>query len=284
MGVDTALKNQYSSNIMLLVQQLTAKVVGTVYQKPDAAGETSYQDQIAAEDAQEKTARNQKVINTDPNYDRRKIVPRYFYRAPLIDKMDKIEMLKDPTSEVVQTNSASLARAQDTTICTAFFATAYSGKAGGTSNTLSGDQVIAVGATGLNMNKIREAKRVLDENEVPDEDRSFAHSAKQLEELLAITEVTSNDYAQVKALVDGKPGTICGFTFVKTQRLPISGTTRKCAAYHKTAMVFAPWMDMLTSIDILPGNHFSAQVYAGQSYGATRLEEEKLVEVDCLES
>uniref|UniRef100_A0A6M3LN81 Putative capsid protein n=1 Tax=viral metagenome TaxID=1070528 RepID=A0A6M3LN81_9ZZZZ len=283
MAVDTALKNQYSSNIMLLVQQLTAKVVGTVYQKPDCAGEVSYQDQIASETAQEKTARNQVVVNTDPDYDRRKIVPRYFYMAPLIDKMDKVMMLKDPTSEVVQTNAAALARAKDTTLCTAFFATAYSGKAGGTSNTLTGDQVIAAGAAGLNMNKIREAKKVLDVNEVDDNDRYFAYTGQQLEDLLAITEVTSADYAQVKALVNGQPGTICGFQFVRTQRLPISGTTRQCAAYHKTGMVFGTWLDMLTSIDVLPGKHFSAQVYAGQSYGATRLEEKKVVEVDCTE-
>jgi hypothetical protein len=48
-------------------------------------------------------------------------------------------------------------------------------------------------------------------------------------------------------------------------------------------MVLGIWIDMKASIDILPSVHFSAQIYAGQSYGATRLEEAKVIEVDCTE-
>lgn len=283
MAVDTALQNQYSDNILLLTQQMKLKVAPTVFQKPNCSGEVSFQDQLASEDADEKLARNEVVRNSDPNYDRRKIVPRYFYKAPLVDSMDKVMLVKDPTNEIVQNNAAALARAKDEVVCNAFFATAYSGKAGGTSETLSGDQVIAAGAAGLTMSKIRQAKKVLDQNEVEPENRYFAITAEEVEDLLAITEVTSADYAQVKALVSGNPGTICGFNFVQSERLPISSTTRKCAAYHKNGMVLGIWIDLKTSIDIMPGLHFSAQIYAGQSYGATRLEEERVVEVDCIE-
>ena len=284
MAVDTALVNQYSDNIKLLTQQLELKVAPTVYQKPDCSGENSFQDQLASEDAQEKLARNEEVVNTDPNYDRRLIVPRYFYKAPLVDNMDKVMMAKDPTNQIVKNNAGALARAKDEVVCNAFFATAYSGKAGGTGNTLTGDQVIAAGAVGLNMTKVRSAKKVLDKNEVEMDNRYFAITAAQVEDLLALTEVTSSDYAQVKALVDGQPGTLCGFKFVQSERLPISTTTRQCAAYHKNGMVLGIWIDLKASIDILPGKHFSAQIYAGQSYGATRLEEELVVEVDCTES
>jgi len=283
MAVDTALIQQYSDNILLLVQQLTLKVAPTVFQKPNCQGEISFQDQLASSDADEKLARNEVVRNSDPDYDRRKIVPRYFYQAPLVDSMDKVMMAKDPTNEIVRNNAASLARAKDKVVCDAFFATAYSGKAGGTSNTLTGDQVIAAGGAGLTMAKIRQAKKVLDQNEVESENRYFAITAEEVEDLLAITEVTSTDYAQVKALVSGQPGTICGFNFIQTERLPISSTTRKCAAYHKNGMVLGTWKELIASIDIMPGLHFSAQIYAGQSYGATRLEEERVVEVDCIE-
>ena len=283
MGVDTALQNSYSGNIQLLTQQLKLKIAPTVFQKPNCTGEVAFQDQIASEDADEKIARNEDVRNTDPNYARRKIVPRYFYRAPLVDTLDKVMLVKDPTSPIVQTNAASLARAKDNVVGLAFFATAYSGKAGADSNTLSGDQVISAGGVGLTMDKVRQSKKVLDKNEVPPEDRHFAITAEQVEDLLAITEVTSSDYAAVKALVNGQPGTLCGFDFVQSERLPISGTTRQCAAYHKTGIVLGIWIDLKASIDILPGKHFSAQIYAGQSYGATRLEEVKVVEVDCKE-
>jgi hypothetical protein len=75
-----------------------------------------------------------------------------------------------------------------------------------------------------------------------------------------------------------------GFKCSMTERLPAASSIRKCAAYHRTGMCLGIWIDMKASIDILPGKHFSAQIYAGQSYGATRLEEEKVVEIDCLES
>jgi hypothetical protein len=283
MAVDELLKNQYSDNIIMLVQQKTLKVAPTVFQKPDCAGEMSFQEQIASATADEKLSRNEIVRNTDPSFDRRKIVPRYFYMAPLVDSMDKVMMMKDPTNEIVQTNAAALARAKDEVVCNAFFGTAYSGKAGTTSNTLTGDQVIAAGGTGLTMAKIRQAKKVLDQNEVEAENRYFAITAEEVEDLLALTEATSVDYAQVKALVSGQPGTLCGFNFVQSERLPISSTTRQCAAYHKNGMVLGTWIDLKASIDIMPGIHFSAQIYAGQSYGATRLEEERVVEVDCIE-
>ncbi|MFA5388872.1 MAG: phage capsid protein [Candidatus Omnitrophota bacterium] len=287
MAVDTALKNQYSDNILLLVQQKTLAVAPTVFQKPNCSGEVSFQDQIAAVDADEKVSRNEVVRNTDPNFDRRKIVPRYFYKAPLLDKMDKVMMLKDPTNEVVQTNAAALVRAKDTVVCNAFFATAYSGKAGASANELSDlsspSHIISAGGVGLNMTKIRAAKKILDQEEVEPDNRFFAITAEGVEDLLAITEATSQDYAQVKALVSGQPGTICGFNFVQSERLPITSTTRKCAAYHKNGVVLGIWLDLLTSIDIMPGIHFSAQVYAGQSYGSTRLEEKRVVEVDCIE-
>lgn len=284
MAVDSILIKQWGDNITLQVQQTKLTLAPTVFQKPNCVGEESYQDQIASEVADEKLGRNEVVRNVDSVFDRRKIIPRYKYVSVLVDSMDKILMAKDPSSAIVQSHSAALARAKDEIIATAFFATAFSGKAGTTSNTLSGAQVIAAGAAGLTMAKIRQAKKVLDQNEVEAENRHFAITAEQVEDLLAITEVTSTDYAQVKSLVSGQPGTVCGFNFVQSERLPFStGTTRRVAAYHKNAMVLGIWKDLVASIDIMPGLHFSAQVYAAQSYGATRLEEKRLVEVLCLE-
>lgn len=283
MAVDSILTKQYRDNIILLTQQMTLKVAPTVFQKPNCTGEMSFQDQLASSTADEKLSRNEIVRNTDPSYDCRKIVPRYFYKAPLVDSMDKVMMAKDPTSEIVQNNAAALARAKDEVTCNAFFATAYSGRAGTTTNDLSGTGIIAAGGAGLTMDKIRKAKKVLDQNEVEAENRYFAVTAEEIEDLLAVSEVTSADYAQVKALVSGQPGTICGFNFVQSERLPISSTTRQCAAYHKNGMVLGTWLDLKASIDILPSVHFSAQIYAGQSYGATRLEEKRVIEVDCIE-
>jgi len=283
MAVDTDLIRQYSDNIQLVTQLLATKLAPTVFLKNDCKGEMAFQDQLATDEAQEKTARNQVVVNTDPSYSRRKIVPRYFYMAPLVDNMDKVMLCKDPTNEIVQGNGGALARAKDTLIGLAFRATAYTGKDGTTAVSLASTQIIVHSSVGMNMAKIRAAKKRLDLNEVPLTDRYLALGAEEIEDLLAVTEVTSADYAQVKALVGGQIGTVCGFTMVQSERLPITSTTRYCAAYHKTGVVLGNWLDFKASIDIMPGLHFSAQVYAAQSYGATRLEEEKVVTIECTE-
>lgn len=287
-GVEVGLIRTYSNNIMLAVQQLDTILTPSVHIKPDCSGEMAFQEQLNTSEAREKTARNQTVVNDDPQYNRRKIVPRYFYKAPLIDKMDKLMLVKDPTNENVQSNAGALARARDGVIATAFFATAYSGKDGTDSNTLasldSGANVIAAGSAGLTLTKLRAAITRLNKKSVPTTDRHCAHSATQLSDLLGDSTLTSADFNSVKALVDGQVNQFLGLTFHMTEKMPKSSTTRQCAVYHRTGMCLGIWLDLMTSIDIMPGIHFSAQVYAGQSYGATRLEEEKVVEVDCYEA
>lgn len=283
-AVDEILIRQYSDNIMLLTQQLLPKLRPTVYLKPNCQGEMAFQAQLADSEAKEKTGRNVDVENDDPEYNRRKIVPRYFYKAPLVDSMDKVYMAKDPANEITQNNGGSLARAQDTVIATAFFATAYGGKDGTSTFSLATANKVAVGSTGLSVTKLRAAAKILNAFEVPETERFCACTAAQINDLLGDSNVTSQDTNTVRALVDGKVEQFMGFTFVRTEKMPKSSTTRKVACYHRTGMVLGSWLDLKTSIDILPGKHFSAQIYAGQSYGSTRLEEKKVVEVPCYEA
>jgi len=284
MAIDTILQNTYSSNIMLVSQQLLANLEKAVYIKPDCKGEMAFQEQLASSEALEKTGRNQDVVNEDPSYNRRKITPRYFYKAPLVDSMDKVYMVKDPTSEIVQSNGGALARAKDTVIANALFATAYGGKEGTTTYALATANKVAVGSTGLTVTKLRAAAQILNENEVPKSDRFIACASQGVTDLLSADEITSVDFNTVKALVDGTVNQFMGFSFVQSEKMPISSTTRKAAAFHKTGLCLGVWLDLKTSIDILPGKHFSAQIYAGQSYGATRLEEAKVVEISCYEA
>ncbi len=284
MAVDTILQKQYSNNIALVAQEKEGELAKSVTVKPDCTGEVAFQDQLAKSTAREKMARNEVVINDDPSYGRRAIYPRYFYNAPLVDSMDKIMMMKDPTNSIVQSNAASLVRPKETVIGLGLHATAKTGTNGTVDADLAGTSLIAAGATGLNMSKIRQAQKVLDQNHVDKNERFFVASAEQKEDLLAITEVTNSDYAQIKALVNGQPGTLCGFNFIWSEDLPVdAAAARKCAAYHKSGICLGIWINLLTSIDLLPTKHFSAQVYAGQSYGATRLEEEKVIQVLCVE-
>jgi hypothetical protein len=170
-------------------------------------------------------------------------------------------------------------------IITAFSGTAYTGKAGGTATTFTAANQIAVGAAGLTIGKLITAKELLDAADVdPDEERYIAVAASQVSDLLKTTEVTSVDYASVKALVEGKIDTFMGFKFVRTERLSLVTTTRTCLAWAKSGMLLAKRNEMSSKIDQIPTKHYATQCYASISCGATRMEEAKCVEIGCLES
>lgn len=112
--------------------------------------------------------------------------------------------------------------------------------------------------TGLNVDKLRRAKRLLDAAGVPANERTFVHSAIGLEQLLGETSATSADFNSVKALVNGEMNTFLGFTFVLIEDRDegglsvAAGDVRKNFAYHKAALGLAIGMDMKTEINYVP--------------------------------
>ncbi len=113
-------------------------------------------------------------------------------------------------------------------------------------------------ATGLNTAKARRAKRLLDDNGVPAEDRFFIHSATGLEQLLGTTEATNSDYNTVKALVSGEinGNKWLGFEWIMIETrpeggLPFSGGLRTNYAYHKMALGLAIGLEFRTEVNYI---------------------------------
>ena len=136
------------------------------------------------------------------------------------------------------------------------------------------------------MNKLKaiEAKTMLDSNEVEPTDRFVACAASQIADLLNTTEITSADFNIVKALVQGELNTWLGFTWVRTQRLLLDGNSnRLCYAYHRMAMQLAIQQDIVGRVDERPDKNYAWQVYLKMCMGATRLEENRIVQIACTE-
>ena len=138
--------------------------------------------------------------------------------------------------------------------------------------------------SGLTIAKLRRAKFILDSNEVDEEEeRIIVVSAKQLQDLLRTTEVTSADYNTVRALVDGAVNTFMGFKFRRTQLLPVATNVRSCYAYVKSGIVLAE-RGLKTHMDVRTDLSHSLQIRSVASLGATRMEEKKVVEIACDEA
>jgi hypothetical protein len=113
-----------------------------------------------------------------------------------------------------------------------------------------------------------------------EEERIMVVSARQLQDLLRTTEVTSADYNTVRALVDGNLNTFMGFKFRRSQQLPLATDIRSCFAYVKSGIVLAE-RGLKTHMDIRTDLSHSLQIRSVASLAAVRMEEKKVVEIAC---
>ena len=143
--------------------------------------------------------------------------------------------------------------------------------------------------TNMNVAKIREAKLLLDKKNVPQEDRTLVIHADGLANLLSETSVTSSDFVNVKALVNGQVDTFLGFKVVSLGDRDEGGLTkdgsndRQCFAFHKGSIGLAENMSAKTEINYIP-EKTSHLVNAMFSAGATHIDAEGIVEITARES
>ena len=186
----------------------------------------------------------------------------------------------DERQELVQVVANAMGRRQDQLILDALAASS-------TSLAVGND----IGATDSNLNvaKLREAKRLLDKNNVPSDGRHIIIHGNSLASLLSETAVTSSDFNTVKALVQGDINTFLGFNFhVLGDRteggLPIDGNLdRTCYAFHSMAVGYGEGIGMRTEINYIP-EKTSWLVNEVFSAGAVAIDDEGIVKITCRET
>ena len=281
-NITTAFVQQYSANVQMLSQQMGSLLRDKV-RVESVVGKNAFFDQVGSVTAVEKTSRHSDTPQIDTPHARRRVSLADYEFADLIDQQDKVRLLIDPTSSYAQAAAMAMGRAIDDVIITAALGTAYTGETGSTST--SNANTIAHGSGGLTVAKLRTAKQTLDLSDVdPSIPRHIIVSPKQISDLLNITEVTSSDFNTVKALANGEINTYLGFNFIVSNRLSLSGTTRSCIAFAQDGLALGIGKDINARIDERADKSYATQVYYCMSIGATRMEEDKVVEVQCTES
>jgi hypothetical protein len=186
----------------------------------------------------------------------------------------------DERQELVQVVATAIGRRQDQLILDALAAS-------GTTNTVAND----IGGTDTNLNvaKLREAKKLLDKNNVPPQDRHIILHANNLASLLSETAVTSSDFNTVKALVAGEINTFLGFTFHTLGDraeggLAVDGSLdRTLFAFHKQSMGYAEGIGPKTEINYVP-EKTSFLVNAMFSAASVAIDAEGIVQLTCREA
>ena len=286
--VTTAFVQQYSANVQMLSQQMGSRLRDAV-RIENVVGKNAFIDQIGVATAQARTTRHADTPQIDTPHSRRRLTLADYEYADLIDDQDKIRMLIDPTSSYAKAAAAAMGRAMDDVIITAALGTAATGETGSGSATISNS--IANGNTNLTLAKLREAKYLLDSGDVdPSIQRYIAVGPSQIQALLADTNVTSSDFNSIKALVQGELDTFMGFKFIMTNRLTTADDgaeadqIRNCFAWAEDGITLGLGKDVSARIDERADKSYATQVYYCMSLGAVRMEEAKVVQIDCDES
>lgn len=281
--ITTAFVQQYRGNLEMLLRQEGSKLRSTV-RVETIKGERAFFEQVGNSEALQKAGRHSKVLYTDTPHARRMVTTATWYTSDLIDEEDKIRLLIDPASDYAKAQADALGLRMDRIIIDAAVGAASTGRDGSTSvnfdttNMEVGIQVREAGVSaldyGLNVAKLRAAKRRLDERFVPNGDRFVVVNARQLESLLGTTRATSSDFASVKALVQGDIDTFLGFKFVMSEFLPLDGSSNdRVLYYHKRGILLALGQDIQTEMTRMAEYHYAMQVYSRMDGGATRMQE-----------
>lgn len=290
----TYFETEYSKNWEMLAQQMDSRL-GAAVTPTTITGKRRKFNQLDEGEMSEVTERKGDTPDGDSTGSSYWIFRRKFEKVIVFDEDDEIQLgtIALPDSDEVASMAAASNRTKDRVIIQAFDGTRYIGENGTTSDSFLAAMSIAVdyvasGSTansGLTLAKISRAKKLLDEQEVDDGDRYFAHSSQQLQDMLLVDKMTSEDYASVKALVDGKIDRFLGFKFVRTELLTRNTSTdvRTCFAWQKSAIKFADG-GRNTHMDMLPSRRHCKQIRGVYRCGAVRTENEKVVRIYADES
>ena len=148
-----------------------------------------------------------------------------------------------------------------------------------------GTDVGGVG-TNLNLAKLLAAKKALDAKNVPAEGRCMVIHANGLAALLDETELTSSDFATVKALSMGEINTFLGFKFIMLGDRDEGGlplpSTRTSFAFHRDAIGLGISMNQKSEINYVP-EKTSFLVASMFSAGAIAIDDEGIVKLSSTE-
>lgn len=287
---------QFTTNVELLLQEKIPVLMQAVMTESYSGEAAQVVKQFGEVEFQEKTTRHGNTNFSDIQHKQRWVFPTDYDLALPVDKEDEIRMLDSPVSPYVSAMRAAYARKVNAVIRDALLGSAKTGKNGGTTTAfdttnqrIAVDYVESGGAANSNLTvaKLRKALEILETNYALEEgEQAFiAVTAKQKNALLRTTEVTNSDYNTVRALVNGEIDTFMGFKFLPYQSLTFSsGVIRKIPVWVKSGCTFGQWNGLETHIDPRPDKKYLTQVFMKATIGATRTQEQKVVEILCDET
>ncbi len=292
---------QFSTNLELRLQQMGSRLRGKVREGFHVGKQASPVNYMSPISLKAPAGRFAPKNRTDADFSRRWVFPQDGEIDQLIDQFDELKTIVDPKSQYVTNASNAVARGWDDAIIASAFATAQVGTdAGGLSGesfdpnsvglTVANTFGSGAASSGLTIAKLIEAKRIFRHNHVDledlmNEDMCIVIGSRQESDLLNQTQVVSTEFNDKPVLMDGKITRFLGFNIVYSERLGFGSSIRNCIAFCKSGLYLGIWKDQTNRVSIrndLSGEPYD--LYTNTSYGATRLEPGRVVQVQCADT
>jgi hypothetical protein len=296
-GLIPLFTTQYTTALELLLQQMGSKLRGTTREGYHVGKMASPVNQIGAIVAKAPAGRFSPKNRTDAVFVRRWVFPQNVEIDQLIDSFDELQTIVDPKSEYVENAAMAVGRAYDDAIIAQATGTAQIGQDASalTSETFSTSsfQIASTfgssAASGLTVAKMIEGRRILRHfhNDFDTDSPCMVIGSQQEADLLNQVNVVSTEFNDRPVLVDGRITRFLGWDIKVVERLPQTtvGSVRGVLAYVKSGVYLGIWKDVSNRISIR--NDLSSEpwdVYTNATYGATRLQPGKVLQILCADT
>lgn len=296
-------KLTYADNVKMVAQQQRGRIRPAVSSISASGEAVAFSDLIGKVNALRSDGRDRRNPENIPMNTRRWLVrPNAIMSGQYIDTAEKLDRAMDPTSNYVRAHTMAMVRAIDDIVLGVerqdngsyaisqggILGSVASGKRPDVTTVLPPSSYIPANATGLTLGKLKEAMETLHEREfgMDDTDPLYcAISPVQVTNLLDLADgngTALNAFAQDQ-LKNGVPTQLLGMSWIVTNNLPKSGSTRFCPVWSKNNIVAGVWQDIRGQM--WNDTHAQGTPYAfvDAFVAAGRAEDDGVLAIECIE-
>jgi hypothetical protein len=269
----------FEQNLRHVAQQSTTKLMPWVQVRGEESENHNWE-KLDKSDASVKSTRLQATPVADTPWARRVAVSQTWDNGESTEQEDPVQMIVDPNSNLVMSLGMSMKRAQDDVIITAATADALEGD--GTTTAFTAGQTVGDYTTEIDFDAITAIQEIFMENDIdPEIPKVAVVGSKQTRKLMQLTENTSSDYVQARALQQyGIVPNWLGFTWINSTRLlhpTAPGTDIDCLFFTREAIGMNVPKNITAKVAEDPSISFAWRLYCFTVMGAVRVQDEHIV-------
>ena len=271
--VPSAFTVAFDNAVLHLAQQQGSRLRNSVRRKPGVRGQSVWFEQVGKGAAKKVVSRHRPTPQVSRPHQSSRALIEDFEEGDLVDDLDRTKMEFDAAAVYVQSIAFSLGRSIDDIIITAALGSATRAVAGidkedstnWSTVALPAGQKIAAGGTGLTRAKLVQGRALFYAADVPmDEELFLLVNNKAIEDIL-------NLRTPLRFL----------FRRIHSERLNTNASSeRELPAYSRMGIGLGGARDPRTRMAERPDLAFAIQAYGNMAFGAVRVDDTRVVQID----